>query len=108
MQLPFLFDAQFEPSPGGVNRVANNLLNVVVDADGLEAPVRAGAGIGLAVISGLSTPKAKNAPKIVNIVEETVYVLTLSKALSVPDPGPLTPAPAVEAEELEGTDLTIP
>jgi hypothetical protein len=105
---PFLFDSQFEPSPGVVNRVANNLLNVVVDSDGLEAPVRAGAGIGLAVISGLSTPRAKDSPKVVNIIEETVYVLTLSEPLSVPDPGPLTPAPALEPEGLEEPEPSIP
>lgn len=95
----FLFDSEFVPNPGRINQVSTNLLGTVIQSDGLAPPVRAGLGLGLAVISGISSPQAKRSPKIVNIEGETVHVLIVSADANLPED--INPNPASSESDLE-------
>lgn len=80
----FAFESEYLPSPSRFNQVSTNLLGVVLDSDSIEPPIRAGLGFGLGVVAGISSPKAKRAPKIINIEGETVYVLMLESESQLP------------------------
>ncbi|PSB02631.1 hypothetical protein C7B64_12340 [Merismopedia glauca CCAP 1448/3] len=78
------FGSEYVPTPGIVNRVSTSFLSIVTDSDALKPELRFSLGLGLAIASGLSTPKAKSPPAVVTIGENSVYVLTLTAPVTLP------------------------
>jgi len=81
----FSFESEYVPSPSRFNQLSTNLLGVVLESDSIESPVRAGLGLGLGVISGVSSPRARRAPKIINIEGESIYILMMKSESIIPE-----------------------
>ncbi|NJN23475.1 MAG: hypothetical protein HC810_02535, partial [Acaryochloridaceae cyanobacterium RL_2_7] len=80
----FTFDNEYVPNPSRFNEISTTLLGVTLSSDAINAPLRAGLGLGFGILSGITAPKAKRAPKTITIEGESVYVLVTNQASEIP------------------------